>query len=363
MRHILILLLTLSCLSTNGQELSFFKTLEDNSIMLYFNKYGIICSESNSKYYRVTSIDNNDFSFKGKTIDYYKKDKIKYQCNYSNGHLDGDVYSYSKNGKIKYSGNYKKSKRDSVWKYYYSNGRIEKLIVYNQDTPYLKEFYNKKGSPKILNGNGKFKGKIFINEHPIIYTISGDIVNGIQEGKWIFKNSLGENWTLRFKNGKPLDQIDYNSTIAGCDPQENVYLFKFVSNTVNKTGSMLFSELIKYKGSNNLTEKFIPDFKNKINQTCQKNNLGDFLCILQFVLSKKNEVKNIECYSTNEIIKNNLTTFLSKNENFETLKPGGTPIDCGFYISVLYQNGKLYIPEYCPDSETHFSYMNLIPEN
>ncbi|MUP36415.1 toxin-antitoxin system YwqK family antitoxin [Labilibaculum euxinus] len=363
MKQILILLLTLSYLTSNSQGLEFFKILGNDSIMLYFNNAEIISSIQNSTSYRITKIDTTFFTLKGRTIDYFRNGKIKYQCNYSNGYLNGNVYSYFKNGNPKYIGNFKKSKRDSVWKYYYPNGGIEKLIVYNQNIPYFKEFYSKKGSPEFLNGNGKFKGKILINEQPVIYKISGDIVNGIQEGKWSFKNSTGATWTLRFENGIPLEETNYNSTIAGYEPLENVKLFKFVSNTINYVQRIAFSQFIKYKGSIKLTEIFIPDLENEINQTCQKNNLGDFFCILQFVLSTKNEVKNIECYSTNEIIKNNLITFLSENENFETLKPENIPIDCGLYIPILYQNGKIYIPEYTPTSGINTNYMNLIPEN
>jgi len=353
-----------TCIS--GQDLVYFENFYNDSIHFYFDEYGEICTKSNAQFYRTTEIDPYNLTLKGKTTDYKLDGSKAYQCEYSNGQLNGKVFSYYKDGNIMYQGYFKNSLRDSTWKFYYQSGSLEKIILYQLDQAYMKEFYKKDGTAIFSDGNGKYKGQIQINIQPFKYKISGKIIDGKQDGKWKISSMTKSNpmyWNVKFSNGQLLEPINFNTSFTGYILHENINLFKFVANANNLSNTINFSQMIKYKGSNNLTKSFIPDISNKIEQICKETKIDNFLCLIQFVLNKENKIENLDCYSTNNDIVNPLKNFISNIKEFETLKPGDIPIDCAIYFPILYQNKRIIIPEFSFNNSAIINVMDFIPEN
>lgn len=347
----------------HGQELSFFEKINDNKLKFYFDETGEICSKKDALYYRITSIDTNNLAFKGKTIDYYKGGTKSYECIYQNGVLNGKVFSYYKNGTIKSEGYFKNNVRDSIWRYYYKNAKIEKVLHYEHGDLYFKEYYKKNGKPIFIDGNGKYSGCTYVGKRPILHKISGEIVDGKQDGKWKFSCSSSTIARIPdpvFKKGEILKDMKFNTSISGFVLNENVDVFNFASSKPH-IKFMKFSEMLKYKGSNSITKIFIPELIKNLNKISEVNKLNNFLCFVNFMLTKDNNIKDVIIFSSTKRCIKPIEDYLSSIKEFETFKPNGKPTGCAIYLPILRISGKIIIPKYAGYGSTNV--LDLIPED
>jgi len=348
-----------------GQDLVFFENLGNDSLRFYYDEYGGICAKKYAKYFRIASIDTSILCFVGKTTDFQIGGGKVYQCYYSYGHLNGEALSYYPNGVLKYRGFYKNDMRDSLWHFFYQSGGIEKVLFFKLDEPCMKEYYKEDGTPQFLNGTGKYKGNTQINIQPIEYKISGNVLNGRQNGKWRISGRNKSDpmyWNVKFENGELLDDVNFNTSIMGYVLHENVDLFKFVANSEFWDNSLLFSQMIKYKGTNNLTKSFIPEFMNNVRSMCLENDFRDFLCLMQFIITKDNNIENVVCYSTDCKVIHIISNYMTGIKDFETIKPNDNPVGCGIYIPILYQNGKVIVPDFEFEGSPFVNIMKFVPE-
>jgi antitoxin component YwqK of YwqJK toxin-antitoxin module len=368
--NILIAIFIFSNKSVSAQEsgkLMFFKVLENDTIDFFLNDVGDITIQSKAKYIRKASIDKNGFNYVGKIVDQVMNGKINYYCTYIGGSINGQVLGFYDNGILKYQGTESNSIKDSVWTFYYPNGQKEKVIQFNFDTLYLKEYYQCNGKPVFIDGNGKYKGRTISGfKQNDEYTISGNIKKGKIDGKWNWQGN-GSSATEYFDEGKFIKGSSYGLiyykdpkvSLLGFDWHEHVDIFKFIAIPFSSEKEMLFSQMLKYKGNNNLNKTFLPEFKIKLNDIIKINNLENFWCLVQFVVTQDNKVTDILVHSNNAILEKQIPAFLESLRAFETVKPGDKPVDCGIYLSFFSTNGVVTYPEY--NFSTSLDIMNLLP--
>lgn len=362
-----LFLYTISSFSQKNDGIKFFKVIND-TILFYLNDVGDITIKSNANFYRKSCIDKINFIYSGQIVDYYPNNQKAYECFSDMGILSGDVKYYYKNGKLKLHGFYNNSLKDSIWTFYYNNGNIEKIVFYKSNIPSLKEFYKKNGNIIFNNGNGKYKGSIISGyKQTTKYNISGNIKNGKFDGKWNLTGST--NAVEYFENGNFIKGSSYGLVyttdpkinLFGFDLHENVDFFKFIAVPKTDFKQISFSQMFKYKGSNNLNSNLRSELIDYLIEIDNENNLLNYWCFIQFNIDKSNNIENINAYSNNDVIADNIEHFISNLKGFETAKPSNQPVDCAVYLFFYLENNKLYFPEYY--FGTGFNIMNFIPNN
>lgn len=387
MKNLLIVVLLFSATVSFSQSdaESFFVKKNNNSLIFYLDEVGDITTKGKASYYRSTSIviDNVTLGFSGSTNDYFINNQKAWEGNYTNGNLNGEVKSYYQNNQTKYKGYFIQALRDSTWTFYYDNGNIEKIIHFNKNTDYIKEFYRKDGKPVFVNGNGKYSSSVIEQyKSTAEFKIKGSIVNGKMEGKWQWSDE-GMSGTDFFENGNYTKSLALGGkqmvSLLGFELHENVDLFKFIAlpgnNTeikkdVNVTGipvtfkntyfenSSYFdlsdpnNQPLKYKSSVYLDTTFTPDISRYIVECINENKITKFWCFIQFVINDKSQIENIVIQSDNDLISNKLNQVLANMKNFEAVKRDAQPIKCDVYMCCLYDNGHLNFPVYNYNNQT-----------
>lgn len=368
---IVLFMLSLQSFSQNNDNLYFIKTKHD-SIKFFFDEKGNITTQKNAEYYRLAFIDSNKFDYKGRIEDYTIKNNQKvYECSYQNG-FNGGVNCYYRDGKLKYTGFFKNSIKDSLWTFYYGNGVIEKKVWYEEDNPYVKEFYNNKGKAIFTDGNGKYHGSITSEVNfPMIFKISGMIKDGKMDGKWDWSssNTMGIDYFesgkyiksngILYKNAPPVPRI---VELIGFMVNENVDPFKFIAipakkfedPSINYEHVETFISLdkdpylqpLKYKESYDLNNNFSKELVDFLIRSTSSSPVRDYWSLIQFTVTKDDVVSNISIQSNNQNISDLINLFLVNNKLFASPKIGKNKVDCNVYLCVFGQEGKIFIPDY-----------------
>lgn len=388
MRKIIILCLILHSILSASQNLenSFIVTTKNDSIKFFFDTGGNVTTQKNADYFRVAFIDSTKFDYKGKIEDYMiNKNQKVYECSYENGY-NGEVKCYFTNGKLKYTGFFKNSLKDKEWIFYYDNGLIERKILYQDDNLYFKEYYTEKGKAVFTDGNGKYHGFIIAGPNFIQkYKISGFVKDGKMDGEWSWSSSLiaGADY---FENGKYLKS--YNGGLDNAPPvprivdligyiiHENVDLFKFIAIPRKKFQDPIYNyshvesvvsfnkdsylQPLKYKESAELKNSFINELIDCILHSNSSTSGKDYWSIIQFTVTKENDISNITIHSNIRSISNGIKQFLNNNKSFTSPKMGKNNVDCDIFLSIFYQNGKLFVPDY-NFNNSNFNVFSLKP--
>lgn len=383
MKNILILGLLFYSTLTYSQENNkmFFNKLGNDTILFFLDKVGEITTEPNAQYYRLACLNSMSFELTGKVKDYSINHQKAYECNYNNQYLQGEVNCYYNNGQLRYHGYFNKSLRDSIWTYYYRNGKKEKIILFNDGDPYLKEFYKSNGKSVFVDGSGRYKGSItYVNEKPEECVIYGEIEAGKMEGAWSWKESTCSGIDY-FKKGKYLKSETFRTnlpmtqmvSLTGFELHEDADIFKFIaiprvefeaSNHLRSAGMPVIfkgkdvgnqvafastkpkNQQLKYKNSVRLDHGFKKELSNYLYTLSNKHQIENFWCLIQFTVSDSSKVENVFIHSNNKIISSNTNQFISADDGFTAVHIGKNPVACDVYLSVFFENGKINIPEY-----------------
>ncbi len=337
--------------------------LNDGSIKFFFNTSGNLTIKSRADFFRVTKFDQN-LGYVGNIVDYYTNGDTAFSVECVKGEFEGEVKKYYPNGKINYHGFFKKSLKDSTWRHYFNNGQLDKIIEYKNETGFLKEAYKKNGKILVQNGNGKYKGTLVPNtQMGVKYHISGEIKEGKMNGKWIWSGSRRSGKEY-FNKGEflisksDLGFVDQTNliTLTDFDFHEALVLFRFFStpqtlSTINsrhisaiKLGSP--NDMLKYNSDVNLNQTLVVELKKFIHLSDEKSELSNFWGFVQLSISAESEVSDIKVITNNKNAEETLTGFFSSLKDFETTKVNNEPTKCYIYLSLLYHNGQLYIPNY-----------------
>lgn len=374
-------LTTLSILSYSQVEISdnFFRVNHD-TITFFLNENGDITVKSKAVLLRKAKLDSSSFSYSGNVSDYFINNKKTYEASYYNNKPNGNVKCYYLNGNLKYNGYYNNYIRDSIWTFYYDNGNVEKVILYNNNIPLVKEFYKKNGKMVFDDGNGKFRTTIRYGKEPLECRISGRIRNGKMDGGWYWKgdNAHGKEY---FKNGEYIKTETYGLndgyndpriiSITGYDIHENIAIFDFIAipsesdknskrlkgipvtfkskdieTSVSFNSSSSSNQPLKYRDSPNIREMFSNDIINHIFKEKNNKQKNNFWLIIQFSISEDSKIENIMTFSNNIDTDQVIQEFLKSNNNFKAPIINSHYVNCNIYLSILYMDNTLYIPNY-----------------
>jgi antitoxin component YwqK of YwqJK toxin-antitoxin module len=325
---------------------------QGDTVIFYLSCNGSLTFNDQATYIRTGFFDEERLTWKGAVTDYYiQGGTIALQANYQNGFYDGPFSNYYKTGIIKEAGNFKNKIRDSIWTFYNKNQMIEKKIDYCHSQQKLMEYYDKKGEPIFLDGNGKYKGSsnkdYFTCDQ---YRIEGEVKDGLMVGRWTI--NLGYSVSSEvFENGKFIrgHETPYNRTYenaalinpAGFPYYENITLLDYII-TWKKDGYywLTYNKLGFEKG-------FLFDLEEKIKDSIVTSNF--FYALLEFQLD--DGVINPESFNS---ITNNPETVESIKKlilSMDKWDKSEDKVTYMIYLPIFWENGLIYLK---PDDISRF---------
>jgi antitoxin component YwqK of YwqJK toxin-antitoxin module len=337
--------------SSFSQNPVFFEQQGD-TVIFYLSCNGSLTFSDHATYKRTGFFDEERLTWKGNVTDYYiQGGTIALKAKYRNGFYEGPLTNYHKTGIIKEAGNFKNKIRDSIWTFYNKNQMIEKKIDYCHSQQKLMEYYDKKGEPIFLDGNGKYKGSsnkdYFTCDQ---YRIEGEVKDGLMVGRWTI--NLGYSVSSEvFENGKFIrgHETPYNRTYenaalinpAGFPYYENITLLDYII-TWKKDGYywLTYNKLGFEKG-------FLFDLEEKIKDSIVTSNF--FYALLEFQLD--DGVINPESFNS---ITNNPETVESIKKlilSMDKWDKSEDKVTYMIYLPIFWENGLIYLK---PDDISRF---------
>ncbi|OOQ61820.1 energy transducer TonB [Mucilaginibacter pedocola] len=178
--------------------------------------------------------------------------------------LNGPYLEYFPNGRRKYFRNYQNGKPIGEWLSYYSNGQLYTVVKYSDEyNARLVQCNDSTGKLMAENGNGRW---IKYSDDLKRY-ISGNVVNGQEDGEWqgfvndtttctnIFRNGNFLSGVIHYKNGKEFRFTEAN--IAPTYPAGNAVLGRTLASKIrypeaarqsNTTGRVIVSFYVDENG-------------------------------------------------------------------------------------------------------------------
>lgn len=302
-------------------------------VFIFFSKF-IFGQETNDKIvfldslYKETTQDNyyykrviKDFAIEKseyKYLDYYKSDKLKSEKTLSGkdgGYPIGEEIEYYENGNKKSSTLYENKKFNGVHKYWYENGNLMEEGIYinddssNKTTYKLINYWNKKGTQTIVDGNG------FFDDLSDYFNEKGVYKDGFKDGKWTGKSEkLNFSYEEIYKNGKLISGVSTDN-----DGTTNEYT-ELETRPEPKKG---ITDFYKYIGKNFSYTK----------QAEKLNIKGQIL--LSFVIDKEGKIveikvlKGLGCGLDEEAIR-----VLSSYGNWNPAQQRGRKVRCSYTIPI-----------------------------
>ena len=364
MKRIALIFFLFPCVCVSQSNERFFEIKQD-TLLFYLNRIGDITTKSHSYYYRKAKINKDHLYYEGIVQDFYKDNQLAFQQEFENGLLNGSTVQYNENGKLHHEGQYVNSFRDGKWKYYYKKGSLEKVIEYKSGVPHLQAYYKKNGKEIFTDGNGKYKGNIYIGEKALnSYSVSGKVKDGKQDGWWNF--SGGREY---FEDGVFIRGVtswsEYTHepaiTFTGYNVHEDASVFRFIAIPEANTHNYLFSQMLTYNDSPRLDEDFKSDLSRFLYNINYENSLDNYWCFLQFTVGDDDRVSNVMLHSNNTTINTKLRKYISELDKFIAPHPNKQPTACSIYLSFYVVGGKIMMPEY--SFASGISITSLIPKN
>ena len=338
--------------SSFSQNPVFFEQHGD-TVIFYLSCNGSLTYKDHATYIRTGFFDEERLTLMGNVTDYYiQGGTIALKANYQNGFYEGPVTNYFKTGIIKETGNFKNNIRDSIWTFYYKNQVIEKKIDYCHPQQKLMEYYDKKGEPEFLDGNGIYKGSCNKDYFTCDQNrIEGELKDGLMVGRWTI--NLGYSVSTEvFENGKFIrgHETPYNRTYedaalinpAGFPYYESITLLNYI--IAWKKDGYYWPTYNKHS----FEKGFLSGLEEKIKDSIITSNF--FYALLEFQLD--DGVINPESFNS---ITNDPQTVESLKKLILSLDKWDKPEDkvtIMIYLPVFWENGLIYLK---PDDITRFN--------
>jgi len=326
----------------------YYEMIDDNIIKVYYNASADLTIENYADYYRIATIDPQSLLFDGSFSDYDIQGNRIFTGNFVNGKLNGICTYYYSDAAIKETGKYESGVRDSVWSFYFSNGQIDKIINYENGIPYVSESYSKKGKQLISNGTGKYSGAFYKNNgKKQKYYISGNLVNGKLDGKWMVNNVTTE----YFDNGvfiNGYDVLTYTSpqqiqleNILGYYCQENITLFQnryFCKSCKEDISWALYN--VSAKINDYPYDTFLAD----VSKILDSLNITTLVQIIEFQVNKDGTISNIKTNASSGGLKDDILFNILNNIQWFPLQCDGNS-EGVIFMTVVKLDSTLYLPK------------------
>jgi hypothetical protein len=230
--------------------------------------------------------------------------------------LHGKYVSFYSNGELKSLGWFKQGQKIGEWKEWYDNGKPKKIMLFNDDGYYLKEFYKFNGTQLVKNGNGHFRDNDILPGT----TVKGEIKNGKQHGKWSISNHITGSRTAveTFDNGKFIEgqniaevkgfsekYTDHSSTVI--DLTDDLLDSYSIKSECEKNGHYYGFEPAAYNGQTTLP------FFDYLYQRFDPPPVKDGYILASFVVDRSGTLTDVATYSTvdNKRVDDQLKTILT----------------------------------------------------
>lgn len=198
----------------------YFEIIKDDSLKIFFDHDYYLVDKNCYDYIRYTKV-NNKGEYNGYFRDVSKNGRLLGNGYYKDGSKEGFFELYYPTGKLNCSGNYKNNNPDGVWEFFYENGKPERTIIVNEEGTRLTNYFDKNGNNTVINGNGKFKGSVFMSSNSNNLIATGEVFQGKPQGKWmstyldnmVFCKEVFENGVFikgTFPNSMDPDGKNYN---------------------------------------------------------------------------------------------------------------------------------------------------------
>lgn len=177
---------------------------------IYYNDNWELTRKEYAEYFRYCYFDTINNIFIGDLKDYYGTGKLQMEGRIEMNGAKQDTFKfYFENGKILCKGAYLNDEKIGFWHYYYPNGTLKQIIEYKNQDFTVHEYLDSVGNVVLSNGNGNWSNSFYLPLTHDHFTIEGQFVNGLKDGKWIcyIRNELFDRkrriqYKEKFKKGE-----------------------------------------------------------------------------------------------------------------------------------------------------------------
>lgn len=301
MNKALILILTI-VISNNvfGQQ---------NFDTIFYNGNWEITSKEYANYFRLSHFDSENMCFTGAIKDYFIDERLQMTGFYNHCNRDG-FFIFYKTKTDSFIISYEKGERNGKWAEYSHHGKTYKECNYTNRLEKVINFKTIYSDHEVVNGNGFVFEKRNYNLNSQEYTIQGEVVDSLKEGKWIIYNSHGK---------KVLVEYYDNGILLKSKPiiKNNEYGFSFLAQIF-----YLIEEPSKLKITESLEVE--REIKIKANQVLLA--LNNYTQKKRGLIEKSNRINGYE----------DLETFLDKNILFNKLEADSYPDDDTIIVQFMH---------------------------
>jgi TonB family protein len=243
-------------------------------VSIFYDSVWAINGKKEAVYFRNAWFDTTRYVFLGQVTDSYSEGKVEMTGHYKGYMKSGTFTFYYRNGQKKMEGEFLDDEMVGVWKYYYQDGSLRQTIAFTEKDFKVLSYHDPGGTEKVKDGDGLWEGAVYIPENKDSMYISGNVVNGLKEGWWVYHNIRGIiAYEEKYRKGKFLVGKKYSKFGKYTAKSEEPIRKKiFVPDKLRYTEK--FTYALNVKQSDYPYLKFLPDEKtiylDKNGQLCEQ---------------------------------------------------------------------------------------------
>jgi hypothetical protein len=355
---VLILLILSPCISAqqfpnNFRLANYLEVFGNDSILVFFNKNGVICRQECADVFRVARFDTIYCNVTDTVRDYYLDGSLQFESLMNKNALNGPAVYYHPDGVIKQSGNYKNDLRDGLWKYYYPNGRLEKEFYFINGYPTVVTLLSPDGDTLVNDGNGIYTGAYLTKATENAYAISGQIKNYLMEGEWTLKipqtsqllatETIKEGKLIKGNSGYETYRDSPKIKLQGYVPNENINIYMnttYCRGTDSQFNPRQGSD--KYFFGDTFFRGFLKDLKKLAGQ-----NIPDQWLLIGIHLGSADNLEKLIVFSSrdnNEMEEKVYNLITSKYNYWKSRENNGIKTASEIIFTIIIKDNNIMIP-------------------
>lgn len=331
---------------TVGEYAEFFG---GDSIRIHFNCTGKICRMSCAEFYRIGKIDPEIINVSGLFRDYYMNDTVAFEAVMDSGYIDGPATYFYPSGVVKSSGYYRRGKRAGIWKFFYETGNVRQVVNYVWGYPLINTYFNLNGSPKVVDGEGKYVGQYNTHRTCEPFEYKGKVTGGVLDGKVkiynpMFRGNFGYEY---YEQGKFIRGTSGNYNyedapkieLPGYNVHEQLMLHE---NTIYCPGFMGTSFMLYDK---NMYWNFYSDLLDSIQSTVNYKVENQWLAV-GIGVGFDDELFDVNVYSSKNDyrLEKDLFNIMITMDAWESAQVFWRKINTNLFFTILITDGRVLIP-------------------
>jgi antitoxin component YwqK of YwqJK toxin-antitoxin module len=210
-------------------------------IVTYYDSTWLLTTKTYAKYFRTGIIDNK-YKYYGEVKDYYMNGQLQMKGKFHANIKEDTFYFYYPTGALMTKGAYRNNLRYGMWTSFYENGRIKDKVFFNGEFICALEYYDEKGTPKMVKGTGVWETEYYSDLVEGIMTIQGEYKDTLRQGVW---RSYIKSFVTGFSHEKRLEcveEFDHGKFVKG-----RYYSLAFGSEEIGRSAMIILPETKKFK--------------------------------------------------------------------------------------------------------------------